>query len=197
MAAGTSTDPRWSDVLDQIRREVNRQQFETWFRKVDLLSMGDDLVEIAVPSQFFKDWLTSYYLDVVHRAVKTVTGASPAIEFVIVEGLTVPAEPAAGPKSGPDSGLESGPESTPAGASVSNRAPSPTPGALSNHAPNPLPNYAPNGAPNGTPSWADPGPGSDLSGLRPSNRYPNFLSDILLNDHYTFDNFIVGPPNKL
>ena len=101
MTAGASTDPRWSDVLEQVRKEVNRQQFETWFRKVDLLKMDEDLVEIAVPSQFFKDWLTSYYLDVIHRAAKTVTGQSPAIEFVVVEGLVV-ADPAA--TAAPDAG---------------------------------------------------------------------------------------------
>jgi len=156
MSVSGVNDPRWSAVLEQVRREINRQQFETWFRKVDLLKMDDELVEIAVPSHFFKEWLTSYYLDVIHEAVKTVTGTSPAVEFVVLEGLSGPAEP--------------------------------SPGDVTNPAPT---------VHQSTPAWADSGPGADLGGLRASDRYPNFLSDILLNDHYTFDNFVVGPPNRL
>ncbi len=37
----------------------------------------------------------------------------------------------------------------------------------------------------------------DQSGLRRNPRYPNFVSDVVLNDHYVFDAFVVGPSNKL
>ena len=152
-----ANDPRWSAVLERVRREINRQQFETWFRKVDLLKMDEDLIEIGVPSLFFKEWLTSYYLDVLHGAIRSVTGHSPAVEFVVLEGM------------------EATPENvTP---EVVNRSP-----AIRQPA---------------RPIWVDAGNGSDMGGLRTSHRYPNFLSDILLNDHYTFDNFVVGPPNRL
>jgi chromosomal replication initiator protein len=45
--------------------------------------------------------------------------------------------------------------------------------------------------------WAAATAVSGQSGLRRDARYPNFLSDVLLNDHYVFDNFVVGPSNKL
>jgi chromosomal replication initiator protein len=143
----------WKAVLEEIRGQINRQQFETWFRKISPLSVNDRAIEIGVPSPFFKEWLTSYYLDVIHGAVRDAAGTDLAVDFVILEE----SEPT--------------PEPTPAPPRPEVRQP--------------------------TQIWAEHGPDGDGGGLRVSPRYPNFLSDILLNDHYTFENFIVGPPNKL
>ncbi|MHC4860485.1 MAG: chromosomal replication initiator protein DnaA, partial [Planctomycetota bacterium] len=62
----------------------------------------------------------------------------------------------------------------------------------------PLATEAHNGSrPAGEHAWAAVAVESDQDGLRLSSQYPGFRSDVILNPHYTFDGFVVGPSNKL
>ena len=144
-------DSRWTAGLEDIRRQVKRQQFETWFREVQLLSLNPDLVRLTVPSVFLRDWIQNYYLDTIRGAISTVTGTSPAVEISIVE--------------------------------------------QGESAPPPAPTGAPPIAP--APGWSGIPVEADQEGLRSSATYPGFRSDVILNPHYTFDGFVVGPSNKL
>ena len=156
MAANGKRDSRWDSILEAISGQVNRQQFETWFRKIHPLSINNDLARLGVPSQFFKDWIRNYYLEVLRTAFLEVLGVTPALELVVLDEEEEDAEPVDAPM------VETPPPARPT-----------------------------------APVWSIvPGDG-DQSGMRVSRKYPNFLSDILLNDHYTFDNFVVGPSNQL
>ena len=152
MTGVASPDSTWIAVLDEIRKGVNRQQFETWFRKLRPLSVHAELVRVGVPNLFLKDWLQNYYLDVIRSSLSRVLGENPALEIVVCEDVAEP-QPAALPS------VEVQPAPTNGWSAV--------PGEL------------------------------EQAGLRRSPKYPNYLSDVLLNDHYTFDNFVVGPSNSL
>ncbi len=156
MEGAPGQDSRWRSVLTCIRGEVNRQQFETWFRELQPVSFHTDLVRLAVPTAFLRDWLSNYYDDVLQKAVRQVAGGEPALEIIVDETLSKAA-----------------------------RAPTP----VAEQTPEPVERPAA--------SWSAAPGDPDEAGLRRSSRFPQFLSDVLLNDRYTFDNFVVGPSNKL
>ena len=149
----TVSDPRFEAVLSSIRAEVNRQQFQTWFRELNPVSFHTDLVRLAVPSVFLKDWLHNYYEDTLVTAIRHAVGGEPELDIVVDESLTSAAPPP--------------------------------------------PTITPEEPQRAESSWtAVPGDPNE-AGLRRNVRYPQFLSDVLLNDRYTFDDFVDGPSNQL
>ena len=54
----------WSDCLELIRKEVDEQNYNTWFKPINPLKHDDDVLTIQVPSQFFYEWLEEHYVPV-------------------------------------------------------------------------------------------------------------------------------------
>ncbi len=160
MDRSSPTGDRLGAVLESVRSKVSRQQFETWFRKIRFLEGTPERVVIGVENPFFRDWIQSYYLEILRTSVAEVMGGSPGLE-IVVSPSDSPAPPSAPPPR--------------ASAALATRAPRPA-----------------------AEPPRDAGRESARSGtLIPDPRYPNFFSDVPLNDDYTFDRFIVGPTNGL
>ena len=83
----------WNRIQERLRASIRREQYETWFRRTALASAdervldeGSDerrLVEVVVHNGFTRDWLTTYYADVLQRAVDEVLGAPCNIQYVV------------------------------------------------------------------------------------------------------------------
>jgi len=89
----------WERVATILRRSVPRQQFETWFRGMSLVSLTADRAELTVPNNFLREWILRKYFGVLRRALREVSGGDPEVEIRIGEedGAPVeraPAEPA-------------------------------------------------------------------------------------------------------
>jgi len=74
----------WSDCLEVIRKEVDDQNFNTWFAPINPLKSQDDVLTIQVPSQFFYEWLEEHYVPVLKRAIHQVLGAAGRLEYSVV-----------------------------------------------------------------------------------------------------------------
>jgi len=99
--SGALTD-LWSALQSRIRARIQPEQFETWFRRASLVQADAELVRIAVQNTFTRDWLMSYYREVIEQAVAQTLGAPRRLEFAIDPELVVrtprdPVEPAAKP----------------------------------------------------------------------------------------------------
>ena len=138
----------WEELQEAVREHVQREQFETWFRRAALKAYDDELVCIAVQNGFARDWLEKYYLEVIAKAVEHVFGSSRQVTIEVDAELAAVAAPASR-------------QEVPAPAE-----PRPTPQTYS----------------------------ASINGL-PS---PSLLeaSDVVLNEQYRFDNFVVGPCNR-
>jgi chromosomal replication initiator protein len=145
---------RLGAVLDSVKGRVSRQQFETWFRKVRVLEAGPERVHLGVGNSFIRDWIHTYFLDVVRSSVAEVFGGNPEVIVTVV--ASEPGSPAASVPDRESAALATRVRQEPV------RAES---------------------ARSGT--------------LIPDARYPNFFSDVPLNDDYTFERFVVGPTNGL
>jgi chromosomal replication initiator protein len=156
----------WASILETLRTAVTRQQFETWFRAMRLRSLEEGRATFAVPNGFLKDWIESYYLDLLRRAIEDATGRTVDVRVVVDE--------------------DGGPAA---------------PAAVATDAPPAREPEAEDASPRGRQGRRSGPPRRGVDTLRGQlfghARYPNFLSDVLLNDEYLFDHFVIGPGNQL
>ena len=156
---------RWVDVQTALQALIQREQFETWFRRAELRSADASRVCLAVQNAFTRDWLERHYLTAIQRAVAKAFGRNLTVEFVVDAELVGERRPRSTTGNGTD--------------------PASGPGA--------------SGSP-GNPS----GPGESTPSLQPSMALTvgapvsrlMWASDVPLNPHYRFDNFVVGPCNR-
>jgi chromosomal replication initiator protein len=58
----TSTDQeRWSRVKGRLKAEVGEDIFSSWFARMDLEAVENDIVHLSVPTRFLKSWIHSHY----------------------------------------------------------------------------------------------------------------------------------------
>ena len=85
MADSSPDSPAWDKITTILRRSVPRQQFETWFSKIQPLCLNNQQARLAVPNHFLKDWLVNYYQDILEREIAKATGHHPELEIVVQE----------------------------------------------------------------------------------------------------------------
>ncbi|HUV38005.1 MAG TPA: chromosomal replication initiator protein DnaA [Planctomycetota bacterium] len=78
-----SNDPRWLDVLADIRKTLRKEQYDTWFRRVRFVSDGGEHVQLIVPNRFYADWMNRKYRRMVEEAVRRVLGFTPSVAFEV------------------------------------------------------------------------------------------------------------------
>lgn len=159
-------------MREYLRKAVNRQQYQTWFGAMRPADDSDGFA-FSVANQFVRDWIGSYYMQLLADAVLHATGEARQVRVIVRDGDETPAprrEPP--PRKTPPRQV-----AAPARPERQERRPSAQP---RRHRRPPSPSFA-SGA---TEMFAD-------------RRHPNFLSDVLLNDSYRFDRFVRGSGNQL
>jgi chromosomal replication initiator protein len=82
----------WERVATILRRAVPRQQFETWFRGMALVTLTPERAELTVPNNFLREWILRKYFGVLRRALREVSGGDPEVEIRIGEEDAPPPE---------------------------------------------------------------------------------------------------------
>jgi chromosomal replication initiator protein len=215
-------DELWLNLQEALGRRVQPEQFETWFRRANLMRVDDHEVEIAVQNKFARNWLQNYYLETLEQAVHAVLGVKRKIRLTVDPELAVPpgTRPAGHPGAGP-AGSRAGSRDE---VRVEGRdAPQPTApgsrspfdrdarrGALDGNTAAASPPHSggaglPPGGPDsggssiGGPGIAGPGiagPGAPATRVLRAEGGLLWNSDVVLNSKYTFENFVVGPCNR-
>ena len=80
-----------NDCLEIIKKEVDEQNFTTWFKPIVPLSRRSG-VTIQVPSQFFTKWLEENYVPVLKKAIRTVLGENSRLEYSVIIDSGKPAQ---------------------------------------------------------------------------------------------------------
>lgn len=73
----------WQAVLDKIEQKTTPQQFATWFRNLEVAELGEQRVVLRVPSKFHRDWIVTYYREVVEESVAAVLGGARELHLEI------------------------------------------------------------------------------------------------------------------
>ena len=69
----------WDRVKRRLRAELGEDVFSSWFGRLELVSISDDVAHLSVPTRFLKSWIESHYLD---RLRLRVSEEMPAISNV-------------------------------------------------------------------------------------------------------------------
>ena len=83
MSEPASGEQTWDKVASLLRRAVPRQQFETWFRGMRLVSLSPERAELTVPNNFLREWIHRKYFGVLRRALREVSAGDPEVEIRI------------------------------------------------------------------------------------------------------------------
>jgi chromosomal replication initiator protein len=87
MAGPVAANP-WELAQDRLQKILDDHSYKNWFSQTRFQSYSDGRLSIAVPSQFFADWLRDHYLEAVSACVGAVTPDFREVAFVPTgEGL--------------------------------------------------------------------------------------------------------------
>jgi len=59
----------WVEACKRINREVSSQNYETWIKPVELVSVDGNNIVLGVPNKFFREWLADHYHDIITRSL--------------------------------------------------------------------------------------------------------------------------------
>jgi chromosomal replication initiator protein len=76
-------DTRWARLLEALKKGMRREQFDTWFRRVALVRLDDDCLQLAVHNAFARDWLLDYYERELALAAEQVLGGKRTIDIIV------------------------------------------------------------------------------------------------------------------
>ena len=73
----------WNNCLKVFGQILEPQQFNTWFKPVRPVSMQDATLTVEVPSEFFREYLEEYFLDVIQKVLKREIGAAARLNYMV------------------------------------------------------------------------------------------------------------------
>lgn len=75
-------DTLWAKCVDQLKKELNSQQFNTWIRPLQSTS-SDDVIRVLAPNRFVLDWVVSSYRGRIEEVFYQVASPEKIITFEV------------------------------------------------------------------------------------------------------------------
>jgi chromosomal replication initiator protein len=73
----------WERVLEVLRANIRREQFETWFRRAAPLRLDEQTLTLAVHNAFAREWLLDYYKGELTAAIEKALGSPRKLEICV------------------------------------------------------------------------------------------------------------------
>ena len=73
----------WANCLRIISQIIEPQQYETWFKPVRPVSLEGSRLTIEVPTDYFREYLESAFLDVLRMTLRRVVGEDAKLIYTI------------------------------------------------------------------------------------------------------------------
>ncbi len=71
----------WNNCLQIVRDNIHPQSFRTWFEPIKAVKLLGNVLTIAVPSHFFREFLEEHYIDLISKALKRELGKDAKLEY--------------------------------------------------------------------------------------------------------------------
>lgn len=97
---------QWRRIQAQLQAELGEDTFNGWFKQIEVISIGDGQVTLAVPTRFIGNWVRSHYTD---RLLELWQAEDPGIAK-----LEIFVRASKSPRANGETGLGSGPGPGPA-----------------------------------------------------------------------------------
>ncbi|MCQ9207871.1 MAG: chromosomal replication initiator protein DnaA [Omnitrophica bacterium] len=88
----------WSGVLEEVKRSLGEQTWETWFRPIRVKEFSENTLTLEVPNKFFQGWIKDHYLGQIKQALKLTAQKEDAAVKVLVAQQLPNEEPREKPK---------------------------------------------------------------------------------------------------
>ena len=75
----------WSQALAEIKEQIGKQNYETWFKPVAFVSRNKNQIFLNVPNRFFRDWLTEHYIGQIQEILSALAKHDVKVVFEINE----------------------------------------------------------------------------------------------------------------
>ncbi len=79
----TASADVWDRCLENLKKDLNRQSFETWFKPTKASITENNTLTVQVPNEFFRDWIRDHYQPQIQKALKSVHPEQLEIHFEI------------------------------------------------------------------------------------------------------------------
>ncbi|HEV2906654.1 MAG TPA: DnaA N-terminal domain-containing protein, partial [Actinomycetota bacterium] len=73
----------WARALDLARAELPSGSFDMWFPEVRARGLTDGVLQLGVPTDYVKNWLTTRYLDLLTRLVAEAGGTPLRVRLFV------------------------------------------------------------------------------------------------------------------
>lgn len=73
----------WNDLLPQIEKSLNKPIYETLVSSTKPLDLKDGFLEVAVPHEVIKDWLSKHCLTLLEEEIRSLGQGINKISFVV------------------------------------------------------------------------------------------------------------------
>jgi chromosomal replication initiator protein len=83
-------DAIWTQAAERIKQEIPPGTFNLWFAHVQAGELNDDRLELTVPSDYVRTWLSRNHLDLITRLVGQVSGRPLEVLLEAEEGRPAP-----------------------------------------------------------------------------------------------------------
>ncbi len=92
MPSSASRISAWPVILEHIEQETTPQQYATWFRNLKVEEITDSKVVMSIPSRFHRDWIRTYYREVLERAVAASFDSPREVELLVAAPSPTPTQ---------------------------------------------------------------------------------------------------------
>lgn len=72
----------WAQTLVGLQKKISKPSFETWLKPTEAIERKNDILVIAAPNNFSRDWLESRYADIIREKLKEITNQSLGVNFI-------------------------------------------------------------------------------------------------------------------
>ena len=59
----------WSDAIDDIKKEISDDDYKSWFSKLQIVDINDDVAKLAAPSKYIQENVTWRFSDIIVKAL--------------------------------------------------------------------------------------------------------------------------------
>jgi len=66
----------WERTLGSLKSHLSSENFETWLKPVQFGGVEPDSIVLRIPNQFFADWISAHYLDLIFDTLDREAGES-------------------------------------------------------------------------------------------------------------------------
>lgn len=76
----------WDKILDKIQQKLDPHSFNTWFKPTVMVANIGQALQVKVPNESFKAWLTENYQDLIAQAIDELQESNLSVNFFAGDG---------------------------------------------------------------------------------------------------------------